>query len=176
MILKNYWKWLSMSQSYLAIKNATGDEQIGGFIATNGNSISNLNASYANNWAADVYYQYSAKNRFLGDITAVLGTGENTYTSDSYNLANTINGIDNLQVNLSFSVDNGLHRVITITGRYLSANPTTITDVGIIKPIYKGSYNEPSSDNIMLAIIQLDNPLSVAYGDNFSITIDWTEN
>ena len=173
MILNNYWKWLGASQRYPITGSTAGiDVGLKDITGTACNlQVCNPYASNASWWST------LAETRRIDNCTLNIGIGNNTYTGDEYCLANDVtSSFSDLQFTAGFSYSSNFTRLYTITGTNTSGNDMSITEIGIKKVIYDGSsYQSTASKTIMLAIVQLDTPITVLNGETFTIAVEWIE-
>ena len=127
-----------------------------------------VNLNYARNTIINVM-------RMNYNYRIALGTGNNSYTGDEYCLANDISSnFSNLAYSyVSEVVTTGntkLERTITVTGTNSSNESQTITELAYIKQI---AYDTSNFYEVLYAICTLDEPITVAAGDNFTALFKW---
>ena len=165
MILNNFWKWLSAIQKY-------GGEQASsisaGLVNTSGSQVT-IDVGYD---ASSTAYVPARNTSLVYGLTFEVGMATDEITEDSYMISNTIT-VSEKTVTMSPEVDGGIKRTFFITGKN-GASAATIRQIGLVKRIQRDS-NSNDIENVMLAAVDLETPLSVpAYG-TFSIALEWTE-
>lgn len=170
MILKNYWRWLQATQRYpvdetntidVGLKNISGASQniiLGCPGSTVGASLQSL----------------IAKNRCLDNVTFRIGTGTTEPTADDYALANDVTAnISDLTVTKGWNATDGYNRIYTVTGTNNMASAITVTQLGVCLGITADS--EYTTNLVMMAVVVLEEPLTVAAGDTFTFSVNWAE-
>lgn len=161
MILSNYWKY----RSSVDTQAQDGNTVMNGMVSITGDA-----AGIAfSNAASIVNYKFDER------LSYKFGAGSNEYTSDAYALANDItSSIGNVSATFNSSGADALSRIISISGVNASASEITITEVGIVKNI--GEYgNMTKTNDILMAICQLTNPVTVPASGSFQIPVNWIE-
>lgn len=161
MILKNFHKLKT------AMENGV---QTGGMVDINNQT----------NWYLDSQPSGTNVNLVTG-MSAQVGTG--TLSPMAYEDYQVGNGSDpNLTIdslNISIALTNsGISRVFTITGSHTGAvtqSDLSITRVGITKML-DGCMGTGSQHRILIAEMDLLEPVIVSVGMSFSITFTWNEN
>ena len=169
MILNNYYKWLGANQRYSIQADATSQDV--GLKAIDGeNALMLCGNPYGNNsswWGA------LAQTRSIDNCALCIGTGENTYESGDYCLVNDITAnLSGVQYTKGYSYDNNFTRLFTITFTNSTSSEITVTEIGIKKVIY----SDPTRyKDVMMAIIQLDDPISVPVGATATVAVTWID-
>lgn len=163
MILNNYWKWLQV----ITMNGLNGQDCPCSIVNTNGDSLNTYCMSANNN---------INPCQLTKDLAIKIGTGENTYTPDSYNLVNDItSSIDNLTFQMQSNCSNDQFiRTVLVSGDNSSANDITITEIGIQRKMYRSAGGDVGTQ-VMLAIVQLETPITVPAGQGFTATVEWIE-
>lgn len=172
MVLKNYWKWLDGVTSIGEYVGSTDYYVDLGIKDTAGSTFA---LYFGTTQTADDSRKKVSDNRILTANYGVrIGTGTNVITPDSYRLTSDITSdVSNLNINYSSSGSDVLTKTITLTGKNGSSNSITITEIAYSKKIWRN--NKVTLDEYLFAICQLETPLTVLGGDNFTVTLNWTE-
>ncbi len=170
MILKNYWKWLENNQ-----KNSFMDgNNINVNIGLKGLDGSNVNILQSSTDPG--YRSYIANNQLLkAELSVRVGNGDTPVTPQDYCLENDLtSSLSNISYQFSSSTDNNITRIISFSGNNLTNNVLTINKVAIVKGIWSVPSGFSKSD-VMMAIIELEEPIVVQPSDNFNIVCKWLE-
>ena len=166
-ILGNYYKW-----HYLVEARAWAGDNIGdiGITRIDGYHITATYAGSSNtsgSWDT-AHYNW---NKFVYGLAARIGIGNHTYTKDSYALAqDQTSNISSLTISRNFVVEgNKYKRIFTITGT--AKEDMTITEIGISKNVC----NTYDPYECLMAIAQLDTPITLTTGESFSVKIEWID-
>lgn len=161
MILSNYWKF----------KNSLDTQ------AQDNNTVMNGMVSITGEAAGIALGDNSCIVNYKFDNALIykFGTGSNEYSSDAYALANDItSSIGNVSVSFNSSGNDTLSRIFSFSGTNTSESEITITEVGIVKRV--GEYaNMGKTNDILMAICQLTNPVTVPASGSFQIPVNWIE-
>ena len=149
MILQNYWRWLGGRECASITR-----------LRDTGGSWFDLSTTVATStW--DLVTGIGAQ---IG-----IGSGLSPIAFSDYNVQGQVNTISVLSVTSSIiSNTQGIQRVFTITGRNTDSTETTITRVGIIKDV-------GGNTKMLLAELDLEEPITVGAGRDFNITLSWNE-
>lgn len=170
MVLKNYWRWLKAITEY---NPGYSNESIDiGLIDISGTSA----LMALGGTPLDRVQRGVGLNRMLTSYFSVrVGSGTTEITSEDYALSNDItDSLSSLSYSLSQSSEDGVSRTITVTGANLSGSEITISQAGYCKLI-SPTYNQADWAYVMFAATTLAEPLTVANGDSFTITLEWNE-
>lgn len=171
MILKNYWRWMQATQRYSV--NDTDTQKDIGLINISGNAQLMFTGMIGSSVGASTQSML-ASNRDLSLAKFHLGTGDNTLTSDDYCLTNDVtSSFSNMTVTSGWASNDSYSRIYTVSGTNGTNAAITVTEIGITLKITADSdYN---SSEVMLAIVKLSEPITVASGDTFTVSFEWVE-
>ena len=172
MILSNYWKLrkgIETITPYVYPRDGLGDI---GIIDTSGNNRDTyLSADNSSGW------NYAREAReFSYSMGALLSNGTDDYTINDYSLDDDITSsftLDDLSINEVVKSEGGISRIITISGKNTSVNNLTITRVGFTKGLH--TVESQTYYTALMAIIDLNTPLTVNAGGEFIIVAEWVE-
>ena len=164
MILNNYWAWRE------ACENAS---IVGNQVTTNMRSTGgseNISMPCFQNYSQ--YMEASANNfGFKRNSLYIISSSEASITPNDYVLSNVLtatNSTYNITCNL---VDGKLVYTANIAGSNQTGNEYTIRKVGIVKKIFvPNTYND-----VLMAVVELSEPITVPNGSGFSITVEMIE-
>ena len=172
MILKNYWNYRTAVENK-AFKINEGYSEL----VTGAKAIDGSNVVLCGGTAGGDYYQYGEDYSLRTRLTLRVGSGNTAPTDTDYALENDVtNNISDYQVNvLTSSDDNSYKTIITASGMCNSENGLTIREIGVGKP-----YHNPMSPDQILGptlFIRhiLDDPITLVYGDRFSLVFECDE-
>lgn len=112
----------------------------------------------------------------LYDIGIAIGTGTTPVTANDYQLANDVTSSLNPTITTNVGSDaNGIHVVNTISGINTSGSSVTITEVGAYKNIYTNCYDPTKNEKCLFVRHILDSPITLAAGESYSFTFEWTQ-
>ncbi len=169
MVLKNYWRWLTAMQKIPFYDGSAVTYETIGVVDITGATPSIMTKT--NNNASMM--PPCAQNRVLTNCSLRLGNGTNTYSGDEYTLANDItSNFSNLQYSVGFEASDSAKRILTITGTNNTANDITITELGVVKTLYRDAN---TSYQVLMAIVVLSSAVTVLAGDSFTIVAEWVE-
>ena len=164
MILNNYWAWKE------ACENASivGNQVTTNMTSTEGSK--NINMSCFQNYSQ--YMEASATNfGFKRNSLYLISSSEASITPNDYMLSNILvatNATNSITCNL---VDGKLVYTANIAGSNQTGNEYTIRKVGIAKKIFvPNTYND-----VLMAVVELSEPITVPNGSGFSITVEIIE-
>lgn len=173
MILNNYWRWLEGCLKYpIYDEHAQVDTDVG-MKNTSGETAKIMYGSSGTTRNAYI----SANREISKDALIKIGIGDGEITENSYNVLDDItDSLDNVTFNyVSSTSPNGIRRVISISGTNNTGESVTITQVGFGKEINWVSNESYQYNDVLFIITELDNALTVANGDSFTITLEWLE-
>lgn len=173
MILSNYWKLMYGIEKYayagaeaggvnVGIKNLSGQE-ITDIIFTS-TTNSNVATAQRNTMSFDA-------GKFVK-----FGNGSTEITKDTYAMPDDITSqISDVSLAVVYSYNDEYKKTIILSGENETENPVTINRIGYGKNvgIYAGS--SYGTDTVLLAIVDLDSPITVQPGESFSAAFEWTE-
>lgn len=163
MILKNYWKWLHGVTYCVTTTQQTFNV---GLYDMNGDNVTIILGGRNNDNA-------NKNISWLYDMFVRLGTSETDTSESDYALNNDVtSSLSNLNFNIQSQGDENLRRTITITGANNTENAITLRQVAIGKTIYGESY---TPYEVLFAIVNLNEAITVGSGDSFTIALEWIE-
>lgn len=171
MVLKNYWKLLENYQKNSVWGSSAINVDIG-LKGLNGSAVNILQST--TDWG---YMPYLAQNlRMDYNLSLRAGSGSSPATASDYALANDVtNNLSNVKTTyLSSADDAGIIRKMSISGSNFTNNAITIRKIGVVKGIWSVPSGFEKAD-VLLAVIELENPVVVNKGENFNIVIEWNE-
>ena len=173
MILNNYWNWKSFIEKNPMGNGGNANQDIG-LLDLSGNHA-NFCYSSANNGYMSTHmgliYNWAIKR----SLSARIGSGDTAVQASDYALATDItSNFSNVSVTSSTSADGNSEKTITtISGTNTSGSSKTIKEVGITGIVY---WNPNSDEQTILLVRQiLNDPIEVANGQTFTVTITWEE-
>lgn len=171
MILKNYWKWMEALTQVGTVSTWGPGINVGLKDITGANALIVVTSATSYDAHIKTMNNFNLKSNY----NVRIGTGQNELSSEDYCLKNDITSqITNFNVTLNTSADDNHTRVITVTGQNFTNNEMVINEVAYTKTIYDG-YDAVSTKEVMLAIAQLENPITVPSGSSFVVTVEWIE-
>lgn len=155
MILKNYWNYLNGIQ-----KGSIGDgikTLSGGVFPFSTSEINVNNVSLSNK------------------ISIKLGSGEDEVEADDYSMDGDItSSLSSLTFsNTMTSDENGIRRVVTVSGANNTSSSITVNQIGLVKHIDASGMG--SGVDFLILKVKLNNPLTISSNTSLSITLEWTE-
>lgn len=164
MILNNYWNLFAYTSTHWMSN--------GGDVPIPIVPINNANHS--------VYSYYSDEDspwKLRYPLSARVGTGTTAPTLSDYCLDNDVtSSISSYTVNSNTAYSNNqLLTTITISGQNNTANPITITEIGITKYIRFNDGSHYYENQVLLVRELLDEPVEVPSGEGFTINFEWAE-
>lgn len=172
MVLNNYWKLLENNQKNSVWGNGSDIDINIGLRGLNGGYV-NILQSTTNSG----YMPYVAENLKLDyNMSVRVGYGDTPVTAQDYALENDVtSSLSNISTTFSSSSDDtGVSRIINFSAQNLTNSAITINKVAVAKGIWSVPSNFYKAD-ILLAIVELDSPITVSAGGNFNITFSWDE-
>ena len=170
MILKNYWDVMNNIMTEASV-GTTKTETVKG---TDGNDVTYLCAASNNSYEM----QYVISNANLkGDVSMVVGTGDDDVTFNDYSLDTDVtSSISDTSLTVNHvTTSTGAKVVYTFSGTNDTANPITISEMGITKVLKTGSTGTPTTGTVLLAREVLSEGVVVPAGSGFVLTFEWTE-
>ena len=169
MFLNNYYQWLNAITHNPMISNGTSIVPVVMYDFYKGD-VTQLDLFGYGNTATGI----SNNDLTLGG-QVYLSSATTAPVRTDYNFTGLMSGqITNLNYTFAHSYDSvkGLIRTITITGT--ATTTCTIRQVGYGRKITK-AYNNISDYPVLMAKWVLPEPLVLAAGDGFTITVEWDE-
>lgn len=162
MFTRNYYNWQEWYQNNFDLLGATysGTANIG---------VKDLTGSAWDVmvWQGNQIQEKLRNASYLKNMGIILGTGDTAATAADYNLESDITSSLSLSVSVSGNAaDDGIHVVFSIGGTNGTGAEVTIKEIGIIKAFYTSS--STSTINVLLNRTVLDEPITLAAGENFS--------
>lgn len=164
MILNNYWAWKEACENASIVGNqiTTNMRNTGG--------VKNILMSCFQNYSQ--YMEASTTNfGFKRNSLYIISSSEASITPNDYVLSNVLtaaNATYSITCNL---VDGKLVYTANIAGSNQTGNEYTIRKVGIAKKIFvPNTYND-----VLMAVVELSEPITVPNGSGFSITVEMIE-
>lgn len=173
MILNNYWNWKSYIEKHQMGNSGATTASIG-LIDTSGSAATLWDGAANNGYMSThlgLLYNWAIKR----DLSAQVGSGDTAVQASDYALATNItSSFSNVTATSSTSADGNKEKtIITISGANSSGSTKTIKEVGITAAVYTSSAQNTAT--IMLLRHVLDDPIEVANGQTFTVTITWEE-
>lgn len=164
MILNNYWAWRE------ACENAS---VVGNQVTTNMKDTQgtpNIPMSCFQNYSS--YMEGSATNfGFKRNSLYIISSSEASITPNDYVLSNVLTATNATYSIICNLVDGKLVYTANIAGSNQTGNEYTIRKVGIVKKIYvPNTYTD-----VLMAVVELSEPITVPNGSGFSITVEMIE-
>ncbi len=171
MILKNYWNYRTAVENKTFRNGESYSELVTGAKMINGNDVILLAA------ASGGYYQYGEDYSLRTQLTLRVGSGDTAPADTDYALENDVtNNISDYQVNvLTSSDDNSYKTIITASGMCNSENGLTIREIGVGKSFHNKSMPTQIDGPTLFIRHILDEPITLVYGDRFSLVFEWDE-
>lgn len=172
MVLNNYYAWRTFCDNYTYVQYDERSPITTGIKDTTNTAIT-LNIS-GGSYASDVFphlINYSLGNGF----SVKLGEGVTDPEAEDYTMeADITSYLVSYNCNHTMGVtDTGQKSVvITVTGINNNSNAITISELGIFKSFYD---YQGSTKNAMMVHELLDAPITLNYGQSFSLTFEWIE-
>lgn len=168
MILNNYWNWRAYMSSHTCL---SGLQSSGNYFYIGTKSLDGSNMSVY----ISTYCTGSQKNWSMTDLTSYIGSGSTTPTVDDYAMEDDrTSSFTNVQRSFNIAADDNKVSIIhTITGTNATNSDITISEIGIVQPLY--CY--PSNSLVYTMFIHdiLEQPIVVPPGRSFSLTFEWVE-
>lgn len=178
MILKNYWEALRLYVAEATEDNTSISYMNHGLKALAG-TIASINHYTSTGTTINTSYTPNAlKNMDLRktNFEMRVGSGTAAPTATDYALGNDITSYfsnTSLQVD-SISTTNGLQTTYIFSGTNSTSSDLTITEIGLAKKFLTTDHSTNGSVCLLTKNL-LDNPITVAAGDNFTLTFEWVE-
>lgn len=181
MVLKNYYKMLEWLDDYSCYASG-GPEGKKDYhmVDINGNNVGQIIYSTLQSyfWASEKNIYSNTKLR--KDLGVRIGKGEGDISINDYSLSDDCTAdISSLNITDSYGYNadnNDYEHIYTITGTNNSQSAITITEIGLTKILYGSSSSPYYTSPILIAKINLDEPISVDSGDGFIINVVWSNN
>ena len=178
MILNNYWTFKAYVESHYYKQMGGPEDRVGESIG-----LKSLDGLDARLWiGSGVNYSDFLSTELATktwspkvELSVILGSGTTAPTPEDYNIEQSImSAISNFNSSINVTSSNGQEKtVITVSGTNTSNDAITISEIGIVKPIRPDNINDPR--NVLFIRHLLDEPKSVASGEGFALTFEWTE-
>ena len=119
------------------------------------------------------YYKLITNWALKYGLSVKVGTGTTAPTAADYNMESDATGsFTNYTYTYTTGTEDGyMTTVFTVTGVNSTANPITITEIGL----FKEAYTNNDHKSIMLVRELLETPKVVAAGEMFTLIITWAE-
>lgn len=164
MILNNYWAWREACENASVVSNQVPTNMT----STEGNTNINMSC-FLNN---SQFTEASATNfGFKRNSLYLISSSEASITPNDYMLSNILaatNATYNITCNL---VDGKLVYTANIAGSNQTGSEYAIRKVGIAKKIYVPN----TYQDVLMAVVELSEPITVPNGSGFSITVEIIE-
>ena len=169
MLLNNYWNLVEYTSKAIPNQNQYEGKDLG-MVDPTGTAFTTLVGPSSVNTATNWSSRYG--------ISLRIGTGTTTPQASDHNLTTDItNSMFNVQQTLnSIYSDGQLKTVMTISGTNNTGSTITITEIGVLKSVYK--FVPPSSYSATSALLShdlLNTPLTVPSGNGFNIVYEWDQ-
>lgn len=185
MILYNYFK-LKDAKNSLSIRGVGVTEgcnkTISNILDINGSELAvldGINTQNSTNLTTGAQY-LSTNGRDNLFSTIIPSASVNTDFSYTDYAINAISNVTQSTINVStLATNNGSESTITATFTNSNVSDIVINSIGLTFKQYKGAgsyYGGFTSQEILIAEMELDTPLTVPAGVGFTITVLWNEN
>jgi len=172
MVLNNYYAWRTFCDNYPYVPSDERSPVTTGIKDTTNTAIT-LKVS-GGGYASDVFPHLI--NYSLGSGFSVkLGEGITDPEAEDYTMETDITSyLISYNYNYTMGVTDTGHKsvVITVTGVNNNSSAITISELGIFKSFYDYQGN---TKNAMMVHELLDAPITLNYGQSFSLTFEWIE-
>lgn len=174
MILNNYLELRRLQQT-VYLKHSSMDVVLSSsMVNTSGSGITFMSGD----WADSAKTEDVAKNwDLVSNTNFLIGSSDAVGDISDYNLASVISSgfsISNTAWNIT--TNNGaVKKVISFNVSCSTNDGFTIKEVGICKQICNRLSGSLQYENVMLARVILDSPVTLANGESATITLEWTE-
>lgn len=165
MILNNYWAWREACEN----ASVVGDNVTTNMTSTEGNK--NILMSCFRN-SSSSYMEASATNfGFKRNSLYIISSSEASITPNDYVLSNVLTATNATYSIICNLVDGKLVYTANIAGSNQTGSEYTIRKVGIAKKIYIPT----TYQDVLMAVVELSEPITVPNGSGFSITVEMIE-
>lgn len=178
MVLSNYWKAFEICTIFNANDNGNVKHKDFGLIDTDGNLVGSI-CYQAPFYATSLAQVVSNIHLRVFDEIRV-GSGKGQIDVTDYGLFNDItNKVSEPRFTVANSVmDDGISTVVIYSGKNLTNESFTITEMGVCKTFY--SFNQSTGgvvakNPVMLAKVQLEKPIIVQPNQPFTFNCEWIE-
>lgn len=167
MILNNYWAWREACERAII----SDDVVTTSMIDTSGTRVTSFPSIYGNrNWTN--LYEACSNECFRAHLSHRL-SNENTSISENDYTINNLTGFRNQTIScICTLVDGKLNYTFTCGGVNNNASEQIITRIGITKSLIQGN---ASWQVVLMAIVELSEPITVPPGSGYSIVIEMIE-